>query len=148
VTYSLECVALTKEMEGLQLTPYRCPAGLPTIGYGHTLGVTMKDDPITPEEADRLLRHDLDEAAKVVNARVKVPLTQGQFDALCDWVFNIGGTRFQEASCTLLRKLNARDYMGASAEFYRWDKAVVEGKVVALPGLTRRRKAERALFDS
>ena len=148
MTYSLECVALTKEMEGLRLEPYRCPAGLPTIGYGHTLGVTMKDDPITPEEADRMLRHDLDEAAKVVNARVRVPLTQGQFDALCDFVFNLGPARFVDASCTLLRKLNEKSYQQASAEFYRWDKAVVEGKVVALPGLTRRRAAERALFDS
>lgn len=149
MNYSLECVALTKEMEELRLSPYRCPAGRPTIGFGHTSGVSMNDDPITLDEAEHLLRHDLDEACKVVLARVKAPmLTQGIVDALTDFVFNLGEGRFLESNCTLLRKLNAGDTVGASLEFPRWNKAVVDGKLVVLSGLVRRRKAERALFDS
>jgi lysozyme len=149
VTYSLECVALAKEMEGLRLSPYKDVGGRPTIGWGHAVGVTMKDDPITIEEAERLLRHDLDEACKVVLTRVKAPmLTQGIVDACTDFCFNLGSARFTEANCTLLRKLNAGDLAGASLEFLRWTKATVDGKLVELPGLVRRRKAERALFDS
>ena len=149
MTYSLECVALTKEMEGLRLAPYRDVGGRPTIGWGHACGVSMKDDPITIEEAERMLRHDLDGACKVVLARVKAPmLTQGIVDSLTDFVLNLGSGRFTEENCTLLRKLNAGDTVGASAELSRWTKAAVNGKLIELPGLVRRRAAERALFDS
>jgi lysozyme len=79
-------------------------------------------------------------AAENVNQLATVPLTQNQFDALCDFVFNVGAGNFEES--TLLRKLNDGDYGGAASEFDRW---VHSGQTV-LPGLVRRRAAEKALF--
>ncbi len=132
--------ALIKQFEGEKLTAYICPAGMLTIGVGHTgkdvkLGMT-----ITPEESDKLLQSDLQSSESAVNRMVRVALTQNQFDALVSFVFNVGPGAFR--SSTLLRLLNAGDYFGAADEFPRWNKG--GGKV--LPGLTKRRAAERAMF--
>lgn len=139
---SEEGLQLIESAEGLRLDAYPDPGtgGEPiTIGIGHTGGVKLGDH-ITAEEAREYLRRDLDEAEDVVRRRVNVKLTQGQFDALVSFVFNVGPWAF--AGSTLLRKLNARDYAGAAAEFGRWTHAA--GKV--LPGLVKRRAAERELF--
>ena len=136
-------VELIKHFEGLFLTAYKCPAGVWTIGYGHT-GLKHKDGTVYPgrkitvEQAEELLRHDLDTFEGRVSSLVTVPLNDNEFAALVSFDFNTGGL----ADSTLRRKLNAGDRSGAAAEFARWNKAA--GKTLA--GLTRRRTAEREMF--
>lgn len=133
-------IQLIKKYEGCCLDAYLCPAKVPTIGYGHTEGVKLGMR-ITQEQADSLLKGDLVSREAAVRRLVRVPVTQGQFDALVSFVYNIGTGAFERS--TLLKKLNAGDTRGASAQFAVWNKA--GGK--ELPGLTKRRAAERALFD-
>jgi len=139
-------IALIKEFEGCKLTAYQDSVGVWTIGYGWTQPVDGKQIRagmvIKQEEADRLLKTGLVSYENDVSRLVKVGLTQGQFDALVSFTYNLGARSL--STSTLLRKLNAGDYAGASDEFLRWNKA--GGKV--LNGLTRRREAERALFLS
>ena len=130
---------LIKHFEGCQLKAYKDSVGIWTIGYGHTGGI-QEGQTITIDQAEHFLRNDCVIAELVVNEKVIVPLNQNQFDALVSFVFNLGGTRFKGS--TMLFKLNAGDYNGAADEFLRWNKA---GGVI-LPGLSRRRKAERELF--
>ena len=140
---SQSAVELVKSFEGLRLSAYPDPAtgGKPwTIGYGHTDGV-VKGQRITEVQAIALLAQDLARAAADVRRLVTAPLTQWQFDALVCFVFNVGAGRF--SSSTMLRLLNARDYAGAAGEFGRWVYAGGE----ILPGLVRRRDAERKLFE-
>lgn len=133
---------LIKSFEGLKLKAYMpTPHDVPTIGYGHTKTAKMGQT-ITEAQAEALLKKDLGWVEDVVNKNVTVPLTQNQYDALCSFVYNLGGTNFKRS--TLLRKLNNKAYRGAADELLRWDK---QGSKV-LRGLTRRRKAERALFLS
>ncbi|MHB0805997.1 lysozyme [Stutzerimonas nitrititolerans] len=133
-------IDLIKSFEGLRLTAYDDGVGVQTIGYGHTKGVKpgMK---ITENWAEELLRDDLAEFEAAVNGLVKVRLCQHQFDALVSLVFNIGPGAFSDS--TLLRLLNAGLYDDAALQFVRWNKG--GGKV--LSGLTRRRMAERKLFE-
>ncbi|WP_104097390.1 lysozyme [Stutzerimonas kunmingensis] len=132
---------LIKSFEGLRLSAYKCPADVWTIGYGATAGVKAGQT-ITKERAEELLREDVKRFEGYVERLVKVPLTQGQHDALTSFVYNLGAGNLSNS--TLLRLLNAGDYAGAAAQFDRWNKA--GGKVLA--GLVRRRAAERALFES
>lgn len=132
--------ALIRKFEGLKLTAYQCSAHVWTIGYGSTRGV-REGMTITEEEAEDLLWKDVKGAENCVNANVHVPMTQGEFDALVSFVFNLGCGAFGKS--TLLRKLNGGDYDGSSAEFGRWNKAA--GKELA--GLTRRREAEQQRFE-
>lgn len=138
--YSNNCINLVKSFEGLQLTDYVCPAGKVTIGYGHTGSDVLLGTTISEAYANLLLRADLDNAYRNMIALVKVPLTQGQKDALTSFVFNLGAGNLK--SSTLLTKLNASDYQGAAEELLKWCHA---GKV-ELPGLVKRRVAEQALF--
>ncbi|EKS6353425.1 lysozyme [Enterobacter hormaechei] len=139
-------IALIKEFEGCKLTAYRDSVGVWTIGYGWTQPVDGKPIragmTIKQETAKRLLKTGLVSYESDVSRLVKVGLTQGQFDALVSFTYNLGARSL--STSTLLRKLNAGDYAGAADEFLRWNKA--GGKV--LNGLTRRREAERALFLS
>ncbi len=139
-------IALIKEFEGCKLTAYQDSVGVWTIGYGWTQPVDGKPIragmTIKQETAERLLKTGLVSYESDVSRLVKVGLTQGQFDALVSFTYNLGGRAL--STSTLLRKLNAGDYAGAADEFLRWNKA--GGKV--LNGLTRRREAERALFLS
>ena len=139
-------IALIKEFEGCKLTAYQDSVGVWTIGYGWTQPVDGKPIragmTIKQETAERLLKTGLVSYESDVSRLVKVGLTQGQFDALVSFTYNLGARSL--STSTLLRKLNAGDYAGASDEFLRWNKA--GGKV--LSGLTRRREAERALFLS
>jgi lysozyme len=137
--YSNVGLQLTAECEGLRLKAYLDGGGVPTIGYGHTKNVKPTDT-CTKEQAEKWLAEDVASAEYDVNKLVRVPLTQNQFDALVDFVFNLGGSNF--ATSTLLRKLNEKNYTGAAAEFKRWN--LDNGKVV--PGLTARRLKEETLF--
>lgn len=136
-------VSLVRHFEGLYLQAYLCPAGVPTIGFGHTKGVKMGQS-TTPEQADAFLAADLAEAAEVVDFFVTVPLTDAQRGALASFVFNLGAGNLR--SSTLLKLLNKGDYEGAAGQFGVWVKATVGGKKKTLAGLVARREAEEALF--
>lgn len=133
-----------KEHEGLRLVAYLDSVGVWTIGYGDTGPDVVKGLVITKAQAEERLRKRLREFEGYVNRMVKVKLTQNQFDALVSLVYNIGPTNF--STSTLLRKLNASDYLGAADQFPVWNKGRVEGKLVVIKGLTNRRKSERELF--
>jgi lysozyme len=141
LTYSGSDLALTEQFEGCRLTAYQDVAGVWTIGYGHTGPDVSPGLTITQAQAEQLLQQDAASAAACVNQAVTVALNQDEFDALVDFVFNIGRGAFQAS--TMLRDLNSGDFAGAAGEFDKWDHA--GGKVVA--GLLRRREAEQALFD-
>lgn len=131
--------------EGERLTAYQDVVGIWTIGVGHTGQVdgkpVVKGMTITQEKSRELLKADLTRFEKAVNASVNVPLKQNQFDALVSLAFNIGEGAFRRS--TLLRKLNAGDYNGASQQFLVWKNA--GGRVSQ--GLLNRRRREKALFD-
>lgn len=144
---SAKCVELIKSFEGFRSKPYLCPAGIPTIGYGSTRDIngapiTLKHPAITEQEAMNLLRISLASYEAAVRRYVKVPLTQNQFDALVDFAYNAGAKNLQTS--TLLKKLNAGDYAGAAQQFGKW----VYADGIILPGLVKRREAERLLFLS
>jgi len=151
VTASPACYDLIRSFESLKLEPYLCPSGLPSQGYGHTHGVSLTDPPCTPEEAEMWLREDVGTAESIIDGRVHVPLTQGQHDALVSFVFNLGGAKFTDTGCTLLRWLNQGLPSEQIAEqFDRWVYGTdpQTGKPIKLSGLVRRRAAEKALFLS
>lgn len=133
-------ISLIKNFEGCRLEGYKCPAGVPTIGYGHTGSEVHVGMKITQSEADRLLKNDLIVHCNNVSKLVNVPLNQNQFDALVSLEYNIGYGAFLKS--TLLKLLNQKKYNEAAEQFLRWKYA--GGKVLA--GLERRRKAEKELF--
>jgi lysozyme len=132
-------LALIKRSEGLRLKAYRCPADVPTIGYGSTGPDVKMGMTITEAEAEALLRKDLARFEKGVS-EMGGKMTPGQFSALVSFAFNLGLGALQKS--TLLRKHLAGDYEGAAAEFAKWNKA--GGRV--LPGLVTRRSDEAALY--
>ena len=136
---------LIKQFEGLRLNAYDDGVGVWTIGYGtikYPNGTLVKKgDKITQTQADQYIANDVATFERSVNMLVNVPLTQNQFDALVSFTYNLGATNLNAS--TLLKKLNAKDHKGASAEFQKWNKA--GGKVMT--GLVRRRKAEMELFN-
>jgi len=140
-TYGKDGLALTEQSEGCRLTAYQDQVGVWTIGYGHTGADVVSGLTITQAQADALLVSDVAAAAAFVNQAVTVPLQQDEFDALVDFVFNLGRAAF--AGSTLLKDLNAGDFAGAAGQFDLWDHA--GGQVVA--GLLRRRQQETALFE-
>ena len=133
-------LALIKESEGCVLTAYRDPVGILTIGYGHTGPDVTSGLQINMAEADALLKEDLAKFEAGVADLVKVPITDNQFGALVSFAYNLGLGALGES--TLLRKLNAGDYSGASEEFPKWVNAGGQ----KLPGLVTRRERERKLF--
>jgi lysozyme len=138
-------VDLIKEFEGLKLKAYKCSAGVNTIGYGTTVvnGVPVKPgDTCTQEEAEEYLLEDITNFLTSIEDSVTIELSQNQIDAIGCFTYNVGVGAFKKS--TLLKKINAGDFDGAANEFLKWNKA--GGKV--LPGLTRRREAERDLFLS
>jgi len=134
-------IKLIKAFEGFRAEAYLCPAGILTVGYGHTQSVSP-GQVITENEACSLLQKDLKEIELTVTRNVRVSLNQSQFDALVSFVFNVGAGNFSRS--TLLKQLNTGDYAGAAGQFLRWNKA--SGNV--LPGLARRRLAEKNMFTS
>ncbi len=139
-TYSNAGLELTRRFEGLRLTAYQDSCGVWTIGYGHTGGHVRQGVTLTEPEALELLATDIARAAACVNHAVHAAINQKQFDALVDFVFNLGPGNF--LGSTLLRKVNAGDFGAAKNEFLRWNHA---GSQI-LEGLTRRRQAEADLF--
>jgi lysozyme len=138
---STQGLKLIEQSEGFRSTIYKDTSGIPTIGYGHriTHGESYPHG-ITQAQAEALLLRDVAAAETVVITLVKVPLTQGQFDALVDFVYNLGAGRL--AASTLLRDLNAGHYLLAAAQILLWDHSSNE----VSPGLKRRREAECHLF--
>lgn len=137
--YSKRGQLFTEGEESCRLVAYADVHNVPTIAYGHTKGVKLGDE-CTLVQADTWFLEDSAEAEHCVNSFVCCPLSQGEFDALVDFVINIGCGAF--ARSTLLRKLNAGDPQGAAAEFDNWK--YVAGKLCQ--GLLRRRELETAEF--
>jgi lysozyme len=132
---------LLKRSEGFRGRVYRDVGGLPTIGYGHRLleGESFPEG-IGEAQAEEMLSRDARAAELAVHRLVRVPLTQGQFDALVDFVFNLGAGRLAES--TLLKELNAGRYDAAAEELLRWDHAGSAENA----GLKARRQAEFELW--
>ncbi|OOY33838.1 lysozyme [Solemya velum gill symbiont] len=129
-------IDLIKRFEGFSSTVYICPAGYPTIGYGHLVGSGESFNEISETEAEELLRKDVESAERAVLRLVNVPLTDGQFDALVSFTFNLGSGAFQRS--TLRRKVNRQAHVEVPAQLMRWVWA--GGR--KLHGLLKRRKAE------
>lgn len=137
---------LVKSFEGFNSEAYICPAGVLTIGYGHTGSDVRPDQTITQTEAESLLMQDLAGAGAGVERLITVPLTDNQFSALTSFVFNVGEGNLQ--SSTLRRKLNANNYEDVPFELSRWVKATdpQTNRKITLRGLVRRRAAEGELW--
>lgn len=136
--YSNEGIKLTESCEGLRLTAYQDTGGVWTIGYGHTGGV-RPHQLITGEIADSLFRHDIEYAVRIVNEHC-LPCTQGQFDALVDFTFNVGPS--QLLTSHLYKYHKACEYEKAAAEFPKWKYD--NGKVI--DGLVKRRAKEKLAY--
>jgi len=162
-----EAVALIKSFEGLpdgdpttvNLDAYLDPLGIWTIGWGHVvlwqgrplkgadnkaLARRLYPGGISVGQAEALLRADLLDRSPSLLHLVQVPLDDGQFGALMSFAFNCGLANL--GASTLLRLLNAGRYAAAAEQFLLWNKGRKNGVLVELPGLTRRRRAERAMF--
>ena len=140
MTYSKAGIQLTERFEGCRLAAYPDTGGVWTIGYGHTHGV-HEGMTCTPGEAEAWLKADIQAAADAVNRLVTVSLKQSEFDALVDFVFNLGAGAF--ARSTMLKDLNAGNLAAAALQFPLWDRDA--GRVLA--GLLHRRLAEEAEFN-
>jgi lysozyme len=155
---SQKCIEQIKKDEGVRNKPYQCPALLWTVGVGHVIDpnhakVPMADRKALPipagwdrvlsaDEIDEILRTDLARFEAGVLRLIKVPLTQGQFDALVSFSFNVGLGNLQNS--TLRMKVNRSEFEAAAEQFLVWTKA--GGKV--LPGLVKRRTHEKEMFES
>ena len=146
LTVSKEGIALIKRYEGYKTTPYRCPAGKITVGYGHVIGngLQLPDEwnrKFSLGEIDELLRTDLARFERGVSRYCPVYLTQSQFDALVSFSFNLGLGVLQRS--TLRQKINRGD-ADAAKVILKYNMA--GGRI--LKGLTRRRQAEYNLFTA
>ena len=140
-----EGLDLIKRFEGFSATIYICPAGYPTIGYGHVVREEEQErfeDGVDEQEGDDLLQRDVRWAERGVLRLIDVPLTDGQFDALVSFTFNLGTGALQRS--TLRRKVNREEHDKVPREFMRWVWA--GGK--RLKGLERRRRAEVEAYRS
>ena len=154
MTPSKACFDLIKQFEGFRTKAYLCPAGLLTIGYGHTGADVLPGMRITEAQGDDLLRKDVAKFAAMVEKSLTAKVSQGQFDALVSFCFNTGPgkagvkdgliTLKNGNPSSLLRKTNSGDKLGAAAEFDKWTKA--NGQ--ELRGLVARREAEQRLYLS
>jgi lysozyme len=141
---SQNCIDLIKKFEGLRLSAYICPAGVPTIGWGTTVypdGKKVKlGEKINEQRANELLMNDV--------SKVKIPsinVNQNQYDALVSFAYNLGTGALLDS--TLLKKVRlSPNDQSIRNEFMKWTKARVNGKLVTLEGLVRRRKAEADLY--
>ncbi len=145
---------LIRQYEGFSPTPYLCPAGIWTIGYGRTQGVYKNTPRITVEKALSYLKADVADAEFIVKKHVTVPLNINQFSALVSFVYNVGAGREGQKDgfvtlrngepSSLLKCLNRKDYDAAAFQFTRW----IYGGGEKLPGLVARREAEQKLFKT
>lgn len=139
-------IGFVKKFEGCRLCSYKDPVGVWTVGYGATRlasgNPVIRNIKITQEEADELLESELYRLRDVLSRSVRVAVTQGQFIALLDFAYNCGAGALCRS--TLLKLFNAGKVINAGYEFKRWARA--GGR--ELPGLVRRREAEKELFLS
>lgn len=168
LSISIEGIRLIQYYESCKLKTYLCSAGKPTIGWGHTGADVKMGMVITQARADELLRLDLAQFEKDVRSLLKVTVTQKQFDALVCFAFNVGSDIDADTiaeglgDSSLLKYVNAGQSSKAADEFLKWNKAdgsrnkkdddgdgVVDeaGEKQKVRGLTKRRAAERALFN-
>jgi len=135
-------VEMIKMFEGYRAKPYYCPAGFLTVGFGHVIGESEKEKLIylSREEAEELLKKDLIRYEKYVLRLINVPLTDGMFDSLVSFTYNLGSGALQRS--TLRQKLNREEYQDAADEFPKW--CWVNGRKSA--GLLKRRLIERDVF--
>lgn len=140
---SAAALDLIKRFEDLRLEAYLCPAGVWTIGWGHTAGVRPGDS-TTPQQAEELLQGDVAAVEDNLHKVIHVQLTEGQWEALVSLCFNLrgGALALPRLAPRLVAKVNSGDFAGAAEEFLDIDRA--NGHVLA--GLARRRQAERELF--
>lgn len=147
-TTGVKGIDIIKSFEGFRGKPYKCPAGIPTIGYGATFypngkKVTMSDRVITEYEATDMLKHMLESFEKYVDSYCVDTVTQNQFDALVSFAYNVGTGALKKS--TLLKKVNADpNDKFIESQFLIWNKV----KGVAVKGLTQRRQAESKLYFS
>lgn len=140
--------AMIKRFEGCILTPYLCPAGVPSIGYGSTRyedgsSVSLSDGAISKDRAEAMLDRDLAvNRVPLLFSACQAPLNDGQAAALLDFIYNLGGGAFRAS--TLRRRINSGDYATATTEFYKW--VYCAGK--RSRGLLTRRDAEARLFGA
>ena len=142
---SVEGLNLIKRFEGVRNRPYRCSAGLWTVGVGHLIGDGKSlpeswDRTFTEEEINALLVRDLSRFERGVGMYIKVPLRQHEYDALCSFAFNLGLGTLQRS--TLRQKINRNDKEGAAKEILKYCRA--GGKIIK--GLQKRREAEYQMF--
>lgn len=153
-----KCIKMIMHHEGVRYKPYQCPALLWTCGVGHVIDPTHARVPLADrkklpipegwdrvlsnEEIDEILRKDLNRFEQGVSRLITAPLTQGQFDALVSFSFNVGLGNLQKS--TIRMKVNRQEYETAAECFLDWTKA--GGRV--LKGLVSRRNDEKALFLS
>jgi lysozyme len=131
--------------EGFVGHRYLDVAGIPTIGYGHVIRL---GDPIsvTEPQAMEMLRHDVASAESAIVSLVKVDLNQNQVDSLCSFVFNLGSGAL--ATSAMLHFINLGAFLTAADEFPKWCHARVNGEMVVVSDLLKRRQLERAMFLS
>ena len=137
---STQVIELIKHFEGFRSKVYLCPAGYKTIGYGHVLLEKDKFQEVNSIEAEELLIQDLNKAAISVINNISIMLTQGQFDALVSFTFNLGGAALQRS--VLRQKINRQEHQEVAKEFMRW---VYAGGVI-LAGLVKRRALEVEMY--
>jgi len=135
-----EGLNLIKHFEGFSPAVYTCPAGYATIGYGHLITKDESFKSITEDAAQELLRIDAEDAERAVLRYIDVPLTNGQFDALVSFTFNLGSGALQRS--TLRRKVNRQAHGEVPDQLNRWVWA--GGR--KLKGLIARRRMESALY--
>lgn len=139
---SNQLIQLIKEFEGLKTIAYICPAGFKTIGYGHVLLENDNKDQINQTQAEELLLQDIEKVETAVLRNIKIELTQGQFDALVSFTFNLGPACLQRS--TLRQKVNRSEHQDVPKEIKRWIYA--GGKI--LYGLVKRREIEANMYVS
>ncbi len=134
---------LIKGYEGLRMAAHYAPCEQWSVGYGHT-STARHGMSVTEADAERLLKDDVQPLEALLAETVLAPINQNEHDALVSLIFNIGEDNWRRS--TVLRKLNEGDKLGAAAAFEMWTRAKVNGELVALDGLIRRRAAEKSLF--
>lgn len=154
--FSGKGVGILKGLEGFKPKPYFCSAGKPTIGYGHKIKKGEVFTILTEEEAEHLMRDDVEPIVKFINVHLDTLITQNQFDALVMFIFNIGETKFLSSS--VFENLKSRKYDEATAPWSQWINVTAEvvcketgekiKKLIPCDGLINRRKMEIQLFNA
>ena len=143
------CIPNIKQFEGFRAATYQDSAGIPTIGYGtieypNGKAVTMHDPSITEQQATVYLRHQMSQKSAAIAPALQRRASLHQAAAMLSLTYNIGTAAFKGS--TVLRKYNVGDLPDAADAFLLWDKAWVDGQLVVVPGLLKRRQLERTIF--